>query len=72
MTDDEKLKRLDELELSVWDSLDVGWSGDDLKAHDQELTTDLEIIERCQRIRANIVLGMPQHTEFVKVSGWSE
>ncbi len=53
MTDDEKLAKLNTLESDVWNSLDEFPSGD-IDRDDIHLQAVLTIIERCQRIRANL------------------
>ena len=48
MTDDEKLKRLDEYEEAAWDGLERSTPVPYVESF------DLKNIERCQRIRANL------------------
>ena len=47
MTDDKKLELLDNIEFSAWDKIGH-WK------LLEELIRPLELIERCQRIRANL------------------
>ena len=47
MTDDEKLAKLDNIEFGAWDKIGH-WK------LLEKLLTPLELIERCQRIRANL------------------
>lgn len=62
MTDDEKLAKLIEIESSAWEQVVV----EDISIGVPGLPRyQLEIIERCQRIRANIEIGVPKHTQFI-------
>ena len=46
MTDDEKLAELAMMEAFAWERFDMSW-GDKVE--------NLEVIERCQRIRVNLL-----------------
>ena len=56
MTDDQKLALLDEYETVYWESLQSGEPIGHIESY------NLKSIERCQRIRASLEIGVPQDT----------